>query len=261
MSSLTTTGRRRDRTFGNRTLIALDCRIESIVHEFKASAVWRTLIDPCTPAEHVLSILREVYWEVHCYHPWTTYAGFAMLGRINPDELRVMRTLLLHKWDEVEHRVWALDGYKAFGGDPQRIGREAEFMSPGAFAVAAVWERLAIQIDPLAYLGAEYLFEDLTARLAKDAVAALRSRTLSAEGMRFIVDHAEEDIKHSALLKRLISEVSARKPELHAQVLYAFDCFQHVYPMPLWNGSYERAMRGATEAIWPTGAVGTSGSN
>jgi pyrroloquinoline quinone (PQQ) biosynthesis protein C len=117
-----------------------------------------------------------------------------------------MRTLLLHKWEEVEHRVWALDGYKALGGDQSRIGRELEMTSPGAFAVAAVWERLARIIHPLAYVGAEYLFEDLTARLAKLATENLQKRGLSQEGIRFIVDHASEDEKHSQLLKRLIDE-------------------------------------------------------
>jgi len=248
MSSVVASGLRRNRSRENPTIAALDTRIQRIIQHFKQSQTWATLIAPHSTIDQIHAVLREVYWEIHCYQPWTTQAGFAMLGRIGPDELKVMRTLLLHKWDEVEHRTWALDGYKAFGGNPQQIGCESDFMSPGAFAVAAVWERLATQVEPLAYLGAEYLFEDLTSHLTRDLTAALSTRSLSKVGMRFIVDHATEDVKHSALLKRLISEVTTRKPELHAQILYAFDCFQHVYPMLLWNGSYERALRGAAEA-------------
>jgi hypothetical protein len=113
--------------------------------------------------------------------------------------------------------------------------------SPGAFAVAAVWERLARIIHPLAYVGAEYLFEDLTARLAKLATGSLQKRSLSPGGIRFIVDHASEDERHSQLLRKLIEEVCAIKPALEHQILFAFDCFRQVYPMPLWLASYARA--------------------
>jgi hypothetical protein len=158
-----------------------------------------------------------------------------------------MKTLLLHKWEEVEHRVWALDGYIALGGDKSRIGRETELTSLGAFAVAAVWERLSAKLDPLAYLGAEYLFEDLTARLTKLVTGSLADRGLSRQGMRFIVDHATEDERHSNLLKKLLNEVEQSSPTLRDQMLYAFDCFHQVYPMPLWLGSYERALRSVHE--------------
>jgi pyrroloquinoline quinone (PQQ) biosynthesis protein C len=150
---------------------------------------------------------------------------------MGPDERTIMRALLMHKWEEVEHRVWPLDGYKSLGGDQSRIGREAEFTSPGAFAVAAVWERLARLVNPLAYLGAEYLFEDLTARLTKLVNEKMSKRGFPTQGMRFLVDHATEDEKHSNLLRKLIHDVVQRHPELAPQMLFAFDCFQHVYPI------------------------------
>ncbi|MGD0907799.1 MAG: iron-containing redox enzyme family protein [Candidatus Acidiferrales bacterium] len=224
-----------------RIVAALDQRIDCIVKEFRLSPIGHLVETPDSPIGLIVATMREIYWEIHCYQPFTTKAGFAMIGATNAEDGKVMRTLLLHKWEEVEHRVWALEGYKALGGDQSRIGKEAEFFSPGAFAVAAVWEHLAQRVHPLAYLGAEYLFEDLTARLSKLITANLSKRGISRQGMCFVVDHATEDEKNSQLLRRLIEEVGHRHPDLMPQVLFAFDCFHQVYPMPLWLGSYTRA--------------------
>ena len=230
-----------EESIGTRIIVELDHRVAGVVKEFQSSPLGQLLVEPDSSTSLIAAIIREIYWEIHCYQPFTTKSGFAMIGAAEPADRKVMRTLLLHKWEEVEHRVWALDGYKALGGDLFRIGRESELMSPGAFAVAAVWERLSRAVHPLAYVGAEYLFEDLTARLTKVATVSLSKRGLSQQGLRFIVDHATEDEKHSQLLKRLIEDIALSHPGLESQILFAFDCFHQVYPMPLWLASYARA--------------------
>jgi hypothetical protein len=230
-----------DESVGMRVVRELDARVADVVKEFQTSPLGQLLAEPDSSVSLLTAAIREIYWEIHCYQPFTTKAGFAMMGGTDPADRKVMRTLLLHKWEEVEHRVWALDGYKALGGDQSRIGREGDLTSPGAFAVAAVWERLARTVHPLAYVGAEYLFEDLTARVAKLATESLSKRGLSQQGLRFIVDHASEDEKHSQLLKKLIEEIGRSHPGLGGQILFAFDCFRQVYPMPLWSASYARA--------------------
>ena len=235
-----------DESVGARVVVELNKRVANVVEEFQASALGQLLTEPDSSVSLLTATIREIYWEIHCYQPFTTKAGFSMIGGASPEDRKIMRILLLHKWEEVEHRVWALNGYKALGGDQSRIGKEGEMTSPGAFAVAAVWERLARIIHPLAYVGAEYLFEDLTARLAKVATESLQKRALSQEGIRFIVDHASEDERHSQLLRKLIEEVCAIKPTLGRQILFAFDCFRQVYPMPLWLASYARAKRGVS---------------
>jgi hypothetical protein len=230
-----------DKPIGTQVVAELNHRVANVVEEFQSSALGQLLVDPHSSVGLLTATIREIYWEIHCYQPSTTKAGFSMIGGADPEDRKVMRTLLLHKWEEVEHRVWALDGYKALGGDQSLIGKESEMTSPGAFAVAAVWERLARTIHPLAYVGAEYLFEDVTARLAKLAKESLQKRGLTQEGIRFIVDHASEDERHSQLLRRLIEEICTIKPALERQILFAFDCFRYVYPMPLWLASYARA--------------------
>ena len=231
---------------GLQIVAELDQRVASVVEEFRASPLGQLLADPNSSASLLAATIREIYWEIHCYQPFTTKAGFSMIGGADPEDRKVMRILLLHKWEEVEHRVWALDGFIALGGDPSRIGRENVLISPGAFAVAAIWERLASVLHPLAYVGAEYLFEDLTARLAKLASESLIERGLSPQGLRFIVDHASEDERHSQLLKKVIEEVCLRRPEMANEILFAFDCLRQVYPMPLWLASYARANQSPT---------------
>jgi hypothetical protein len=233
-----------DESVGTQVVAELNHRVADVVEEFQFSALGRVLAEPDSSVDLLTATIREIYWEIHCYQPFTTKAGFSMIGGASPEDRKIMRILLLHKLEEVEHRVWALDGYKALGGDQSRIGKEGEMISPGAFAVAAVWERLARLIHPLAYVGAEYLFEDLTARLAKLATESLQKRSLSQEGIRFIVDHSSEDERHSQLLRKLIEEVCATEPALEDQILFAFDCFRQVYPMPLWLASYARAKQG-----------------
>ncbi len=223
---------------------ALNRRVDDVIVEFWASPLGR-LIEHSRESHALLTAtIREVYWEIHCYHPATTKAGFALLGSLSPADKKLMKALLLHKWEEVEHRVWALDGYIALGGDTSRIGQEDSACSPGAFAVAAVWERIASSMHPLSYLGAEYLFEHLTAKLAVVALSSMELRSFPAEGMRFIVDHASEDQRHSAMLQKLLANVERSHPQVVEQILFAFDCFRHVYPMPLWTAAYQRAKCG-----------------
>jgi hypothetical protein len=230
-----------EESIDTRTVAKLDQRVSYIIKEFQSSVIGRLVVASDSPSALIAATLREIYWEIHCYQPLTTKAGFAMIGSAGPQERRIMRDLLLHKWEEVEHSAWALDGYKALGGDQTRIGREIDFTSPGAFAVVAVWERLARVVNPLAYLGAEYLFENLTARLTKLVNESFVKRGFPQQGMRFLIDHATEDERHSNLLVKLIRDVVQRRPELVPEILFAFDCFKHVYPMPLWLASYARA--------------------
>lgn len=223
-------------TSGRALLTELERRLESAVEAFLGSRVWSVLSSPETSTGTVIAILRELHWEIHCYQPRTTKAGFHMIGGAAVEDMKVMRTLLLHKWDEVEHRAWAWECYLALGGDPGR----SERLSPEAHAVCAVWESMA-KMSALSYVGAEYLFEALTARLTPLVVNALRRHGLAAEGMRFIVDHAVEDQKHKNLFEHLIIEIGDAHPELHDDVLYAYDCFYAVYPAALWEGCLRRA--------------------
>lgn len=217
----------------------LDARIESVMGEFLASPIWHALESPSTPPSTVKAILREVYYEVCCYQVLTTRAGFLWIGSIEPAERKVMKTLLLHKWDEVEHLEWARQGFISLGGDPSRLSNLS--MSPESHAVAAVWRSLAETAPPLSYIGAEYLFEALTAAVTKVVVPKCRNAGMSRDSIYFVEEHATEDVKHTNLFTHLAADVCVRHPELAKPILYAFDCFHAVYPMPVWMAAFRRA--------------------
>jgi hypothetical protein len=225
----------------------LDERVGSVLEEFKRSQIWETVRNPSTPRAMVAAIVREIYFEVCCYQPQTTRAGFLMIGSIHNSERKLMKSMLLHKWEEVEHVQWAERGYLALGGDAARlreINQSGARITPHAFAVAAVWDRLAREVEPAAYIGAEYLFESLTAEVTKLVMPQLSQLGFAADGLYFITEHATEDVKHANLFRHLADELCGRRPELIEPILYAFDCFRAVYPMPIWLAAFERATGG-----------------
>lgn len=98
--------------------------------------------------------------------------------------------------------------------------------------------------EPLGYLGAEYLFEQLTALLAPAALEVFASRGISGKkGLRFIAEHAVEDQKHATFLKHTILDTVTRYPGSSSAMLRCYDYFEYVYPLPVWDEAYERAIR------------------
>jgi pyrroloquinoline quinone (PQQ) biosynthesis protein C len=145
----------------------------------------------------------------------------------------------LHKTEEAEHGLWALNDYLALGGDKEHARNCPP--DPSTFAVASVWWRMAQVEDPWAYLGAEYLFEYLTVKVAQPMVEIFNKRGMSGGGLHFIIEHASEDVKHAILIRTLIIEVVEKFPEAEKAMLRGFDYFQHVYPLPVWEAAYLRA--------------------
>jgi hypothetical protein len=95
--------------------------------------------------------------------------------------------------------------------------------------------------DPLGYLGAEYLFEQLTALVTQAALPVIEARGLPRDGLRFVIEHATEDVKHATFIKHQILDVVTRYPESAASMLRTFDYFHAVYPLPVWDEAFVRA--------------------
>jgi hypothetical protein len=162
-----------------------------------------------------------------------------MLGRLPKVENRWLRALLNHKAEEAEHGNWARRDYLALGGTSDQAEAEP---SPPVFAVIAVWWQMARTADPLGYLGAEYLFEELTARLAADLAPALERAGLEPSGTGFVAEHATEDVKHANLIRHLIGEAVTRYPGCERSILACFDRFAQVYPLPIWREAHDAAV-------------------
>jgi hypothetical protein len=223
------------------TFAELDRRVDACFERVKSSRPWLLFADPRTPVKQVLSLVREIFRSISWYQPHTTEAGFHMFGRLPKGDVQLIRALCSHKAEEAEHGLWAWEDYKKLGGDPSQPP-----MSPATFAVAAVWWRMAQVEEPLGYLGAEYLFEQLTALVAPAALEIFSSRGLSGNtGLRFIAEHAVEDHKHATFLKHMILDTVTRYPQSSDAMLRCYDYFEHVYPLPVWEEAYERACSAA----------------
>jgi hypothetical protein len=223
-----------------RVLAALDQRIAATETAVLATNVARTLLDPASPREVVRAVLREIMFGIAQYQPHTTEAGFAMLGRFPKDETKILMALTHHKVEEAEHGIWAKRDFVKLGGDPARLGNPP---SAAIFAVTAVWWRMAAVEASIAYVGAEYLFEKLTMRLAPMVMRALSSQETPIDGIGFLEEHATEDIKHTNLLTHCVLEIATRHPSSGPDMLRGFDYFRNVYPLPVWNEAYEDALR------------------
>jgi hypothetical protein len=219
----------------------LDALVADVEREVQAWRGWQLLKDPGRQTELHL-VLREILHAVHMYQGHTTEAGFRMIGRLPKSEVRLMQVLSHHKAEEAEHGLWAWADYLAMGGNPALHDAPP---SPAAFAVAAVWDRMADCCDPFGYIGAEYLFENLTERLTK-AIGVLPGAAVAfAKGTRFLSDHVTEDVRHANLFRHLIKQVLTERPDAIGPMTECLLLFRQVYPIPLWDEAFVRAI-GAT---------------
>ena len=219
----------------------LDARVSLVYKEVMAWRGWTLISDPETPREQILALVAEIFRSVTWYQPHTTEAGFHWFGRLPKHDVKLIQGLCSHKAEEAEHGVWAReDLFKVGGGNAERPS------SPAAFAVAAVWWRMAMVEDPLGYCGPEYLFEQLTALVTQAALPIIEGRDLPRDGLRFVIEHATEDVKHATYFKHMIMDVATRYPGSGAAMLRCFDYFHQVYPLPVWDEAYERATEGVS---------------
>lgn len=228
----------------HRTFALLDERVSAIFTDVVRWRGWEMITNPDTPREHILALVREIFRAVCWYQPHTTEAGFRMFGRLPKHEVRLIQQICSHKAEEAEHGVWAREDFGKLGGPNAPLAPP----SPATFAVAAIWWRMAEVEEPLGYLGAEYLFEQLTALVTQAAIPVIEGRDLPRDGLRFVIEHATEDVKHATFFKHLIMDVVTRYPASDKAMFRCFDYFHHVYPLPVWDEAYERALPSSRRA-------------
>jgi hypothetical protein len=233
---------RDDRTYSpdaHRTFEEIDKRVTDVYSDVCKWRGWELITNPATETDKILSLTREIFLAVHWYQKHTTEAGFHMLGRLPKGEVQLIRSLCSHKAEEAEHGFWAFEDYLKLGGCADAATRPS---SAATFAVSAVWWRMAQIGDPFGYLGAEYLFEQLTVLVTRSAMPIIRNRGLPREGLRFVLEHAEEDPRHAAFLRHITLDVATRYPESGAAMLRCLNYFRQVYPLPVWDEAYDRAV-------------------
>ena len=221
--------------------------IATLLAELEQADFWQTINSPDTDPLLVREVMKQVYLEIQWYQPDVIEATIAVIGQL-PRSLsaRRIRTMLIHQAEEWDHGEMAVRDYVNLGGSEAEA--RSSRMSVTAFATAAFWRMLAHKRDPFAYLGALYLFEGLTPIVTGRVKGQLSEQGIPESALEYIEFHSTEDIKHAKVVDHLIAEVLAEFPEASDSVMWGFDAFRHVYPLPGWAAAYQRG-RAAYERL------------
>lgn len=218
----------------------LEQRVEALFERIRREEFWKALTSPEADPAFIRAIMKEQYLQIVGYQPDVIEAAVAAIGQMPRSmDPRLVRSMLIHQSDEWDHGEMALRDFVGLGED--ETAARSRRMSPEAFAVAGVWWLIAGKRQPFAYLGALYLFEGLTPRVTAMVKSALRQKGLSERSLEYIELHSTEDIKHANLVHHLISTVARQFPQSVELMKYGYDCFEQVYPLPVWRSAYERA--------------------
>lgn len=151
----------------------------------------------------------------------------------------MIHKMLVHQAEEADHGEMALRDYVALGGDEAEARRRR--ISPASFAVASLWWGLWRMEDPFAYLGALYPFEGLTPLVSQMVRESIVKNGFPANALEYINFHAEEDIKHANLVRKLLKHVVKNYPPAAESIRTGIEYFLAVYPLPVWQTAFDRA--------------------
>ena len=221
-------------------LARLKSQTASLLREIEADRAWQLVTSPDTPPATVAAIMREIYAEIAAYQPDVIEATIAVIGQF-PRSLpaKRIRAMLVHQSEEWDHGEMAVRDHVGLGGHEQAVRAR---MTPTAFATAAFWRMIAHKRMPFAYLGALYLFEGLTPIVTAGVKPMLQNKGFGADALEYIEFHSTEDIRHAKIIEALIRDAVVQYPEKAGEVLFGFEAFRHVYPLPGWRAACARAL-------------------
>lgn len=213
--------------------------ITDLLAEVRATEFWDVVTGADTDPALIREIMKEVYREIAWYQPDVIEATMAVIGQFPRSvPAKRIRTMLHHQAEEWDHGEMAVRDYIGLGGEEPQA-RDTR-MSPTAFNTAAFWRMLAHKRDPYAYLGALYLFEGLTPIVTGLVKGNLGQRGVPDSALEYIEFHSTEDIRHTKIVDHLIDEMSASAPGAVESIIFGFDTFRQVYPLPGWWAAYRR---------------------
>lgn len=218
----------------------MEAKLGRFLGRIEASEPYRRVFDPDADPRVVLAVVKYVLLEVFSYGPHVTEATFTAVGRMPKTRPDLMKVMIRHDLEEVDHGEMALVDFVKLGGD--EAWARGRRITPASFAMAATVRMLAERESPFAYLGYMYPFEALTPVLTARLQEQLGRKGFPVSARRFIDVHAEEDVSHAKVLKHLIGQVAGEFEEAAAAIEYGFDCFAAVYPLPIWDAALAHAL-------------------
>ncbi len=226
-------------TVGTELVEQLDAKIQQLLSRIEQCEVYGIIADPKSSPQLTREIVKQILLEVFSYGPHVTEATFTAIGRMPKKYPELMKPMVLHDLEEVDHGEMALQDYVRLGGD-EAFARSRR-ITPESFAMSATCRMLAEREDPFAYLGYMYLFEAMTPIITERAQRFLKAKFFPSEAQGFIDFHATEDIAHADVLRTLIQRAVDRYGASPEAISYGFDCFAAVYPLPIWDAALRHA--------------------
>ena len=228
-----------NQTFSDR----LHARVLTLLARVERSEAYQTVFSAEADPVYVAAVVKYVLLEVFSYGPHVTEATFTAIGRFPKHEAKLMEKLALHDAEEADHGEMAL-------ADALKLGLNESWartrrISPDSFAMGAAVRLIATQLSPFAYLGYMYPFEALTPILTERLKKVLAVKKFPENATGFVDYHAVADVRHAAVLRKIIEEITTKYPAAEAEIDYAFDIFSCVYPLPIW----EQCMRQAQAEV------------
>jgi hypothetical protein len=217
----------------------LEEKLAALLRRVENSEHYQYLTRPETEPRLVAAFTKWYLLEVFSYGPHVTEATFTAIGRLPKTRPDLMKPMILHDLEEVDHGEMALRDYLQLGGD-ERFARSRR-ITPASFALGATCRMLAERESPFTYLGYMFLFEGLTVPLTERALKVLAAKGFPAKASTFIEFHATEDVSHAKGLRNLIIRVVRDYPEEAGAIEYGFDGFATVYPLPIWDAAMAHA--------------------
>jgi hypothetical protein len=216
---------------------SLSVRLAELVATIERTDAYRTVFARASDPHLASETMKQVYRDIATYQPHVTEATFTAVGRM-PKRESMIRAMILQQVEEVEHAEMARRDFLRLGGRASDL----DTVSPEGAAVAATCRFLAERCQPASYLGFMYIFEALTPIMAARAQAVMSATGYDAQAREFVDLHAVEDVRHTDQVIDMITELVSIDPAAEKAIVWGFDVFAAVYPVPLWSAAYRRAV-------------------
>lgn len=217
----------------------MEAKLKAALSAAMTSPQWLEFSAPEADAKFLIATTKYVLLEVFSYGPHVTEATFTAIGRLPKTRPDLMKPMIMHDLEEVDHGEMALKDFIKLGGD--ETWARSRRITPESFAMSATARMIGERESPFAYLGYMYLFEGLTPVLTAKAQEFLAAKGFPMEAREFIDFHATEDIAHVKALRALMERCVRDFPAEQEAIEYGFDCFSAVYPLPIWRAALAHA--------------------
>lgn len=213
--------------------------LEGTMEKIESSEVFKTVFQGKNPQLSLL-VLRNVLFEVSTYAPHLIQSSFLAIGRFPRTQPSLTRSVTELVLDEITHADIAKADYRKMGGDPSKLDNAR--LSVESLVLTATVQKLAAQEKPFTILGFLFLIETMTAKIAPMLLSRLESLMAKPDTNSFVNVHAKEEEFHAASITNVIEDTCNAFPDAEEDVLYGYACVDKVFPLPIWNAAYVRAL-------------------